>query len=97
MMYRPSNYSIDDYVREWNSRSVNVKKMVQKACSDFPGLMAPSFMLLDGIDIDPILKKLPMLGQGSLPSFIDPAKTTEKIFNHGYDDKSLIKELSFHK
>ena len=97
IMYRPSNYSIDDYVHEWNAKSVNVKKTVQKACSDFPGLMAPSFMLLDGIDIGPILKKFPMLGQGSLPSFIDPAKTAEETINHGYDDANLIKELSFHK
>lgn len=95
IMYRPSNYSIGDYVREWNSKSESVRRTVQKACGDFPGLMAPSFILLDGIDIGPLLEKLPV--QGSLPDFVDPTKTAERIFNHGYDEKNLTKELSFHQ
>ncbi|KGO60703.1 Glycoside hydrolase, superfamily [Penicillium expansum] len=49
--YRPTNYSLLDYVEEWNSKSVIVKSAVQKACpGPFPGFMAPSFVLLDFID-----------------------------------------------
>lgn len=95
IMYRPSNYSIGDYVREWNAKSESVRRTVQKACGNFPGLMAPSFILLDGIDIGPLLEKLPV--QGSLPDFVDPTNTAERIFNHGYDEKNLTKELSFHQ
>ncbi|KAJ5419531.1 uncharacterized protein N7487_003081 [Penicillium crustosum] len=49
--YRAANYSLLDYVEEWNFKSAIVKSAVQKACpGSFPGFMAPSFVLLDFID-----------------------------------------------
>ncbi|KAJ6143039.1 hypothetical protein N7471_002492 [Penicillium samsonianum] len=47
--YRSANYSLLDYVEEWNSKSAIFKSSVQS----FPGLMAPSFVLLDFIDETP--------------------------------------------
>jgi hypothetical protein len=48
--YRAANYSLLDYVDEWNMKSEIVKKAVQKACPGFfPGFMAPSFVLIDKI------------------------------------------------
>lgn len=49
--YRAANYSLLDYVGEWNSKSAIVKSAVQKVCpGSFPGFMAPSLVLLDFID-----------------------------------------------
>lgn len=49
--YHAANYSLLDYVEEWNSKLAIVKSAVQKACSgSFPGFMATSFVLLDFID-----------------------------------------------
>lgn len=47
--YRSANYSLLDYVEEWNSKSAIFKSSVQS----FLGLMAPSFVLLDFIDKTP--------------------------------------------
>jgi hypothetical protein len=48
--YRAANYSLLDYVHEWDMKSEIVKKAVQKACPGlFPGFMAPSFVLIDKI------------------------------------------------
>lgn len=48
--YRPANYSLLDYVNEWNDKSVVVKAATQKACAGlFPGFMAPSFVFIDGM------------------------------------------------
>jgi hypothetical protein len=48
--YRPANYSLLDYVNEWNQKSAFVKAAVQKACpGPFPGFMAPSFVFVDGM------------------------------------------------
>jgi hypothetical protein len=48
--YRPANYSLLDYVNEWNEKSAIVKSAVQKACpGHFPGFMAPSFVFVDGM------------------------------------------------
>ncbi|KAJ5802526.1 uncharacterized protein N7503_004976 [Penicillium pulvis] len=48
--YRPANYSLLDYVNEWNEKSVFVKAATQKACPGlFPGFMAPSFVFIDGM------------------------------------------------
>lgn len=42
--YRAANYSMLDYVHEWNKKSAAVKDAVQKSCpGSFPGFMAPSF------------------------------------------------------
>ncbi|KAJ5995408.1 hypothetical protein N7481_002385 [Penicillium waksmanii] len=49
--YRSANYSLLDYVHEWNYKSSVVKSAVQKACpGPFPGFMAPSFVLLDSVE-----------------------------------------------
>lgn len=48
--YRSANYSMLDYVHEWNHKSSVIKEAVQKACpGSFPGFMAPSFILMDFI------------------------------------------------
>ncbi|KAJ5630806.1 uncharacterized protein N7484_010906 [Penicillium longicatenatum] len=48
--YRLANYSLLDYVNEWNKKSAFVKAAVQKACpGPFPGFMAPSFVFVDGM------------------------------------------------
>lgn len=96
-MYRGLNYSMADYIHDWNAKSDSVKGTVQKACADFPGFMAPSFILLDGLDKHTLLEKLPAIGKGSMPSFLDTANTAENLFHQGYDDKKLVRELSFHK
>ncbi|KAJ5676453.1 uncharacterized protein N7477_002086 [Penicillium maclennaniae] len=44
--YRAANYSMLDYVHEWNQKSAAVKAAAQKACpGPFPGFLAPSFVL----------------------------------------------------
>ncbi|KAJ5365473.1 hypothetical protein N7517_008359 [Penicillium concentricum] len=99
IMYRSPNYTIEDYVREWNAKSAYVRVTVQKACGgSFPGFMAPSFLLLDGVDMTPLLDQFPGdVTQGPMLHFVDPATTAEKLFNEdSYDKKSLIKELGFH-
>lgn len=51
--YRPANYSLLDYVEEWNKKSMVIKSAVQKACpGPFPGFMAPSFVSLDFLDTE---------------------------------------------
>ena len=76
--YRSGNYSMLDYVKEWNHKSTIVKTAVEKACpGPFPGFMAPSLVLVDFIDTH--------------------GWTADKVFDLGYDEKNLTKELSFHK
>lgn len=42
--YRAANYSMLDYVHEWNKKAAAVTHAVQKSCPGrFPGFMAPSF------------------------------------------------------
>lgn len=76
-------------------------KMVQQACGDFPGLMAPSFMLPGGIDISLLLDKLggkmPTSMINSMLEFVNSTNTAEKLFNQGFDKNNLTRELSFHK
>lgn len=44
--YRPMNYSVDDYIREWNHKTTALQEAYDKACpGSFPGFMAPSFIL----------------------------------------------------
>lgn len=48
--YRPANYSMLDYVHEWNNKTAAIKTAVQQACpGPFEGFMAPTFVLLDFI------------------------------------------------
>ena len=44
--YRSKNYSVDDYIREWNHKTTALQEAYAKACpGSFPGFMAPSFIL----------------------------------------------------
>ncbi|KAJ5939579.1 hypothetical protein N7466_002713 [Penicillium verhagenii] len=48
--YRPANYSLLDYVHEWNRKSAVIRSTVEKACpGHFPGFMAPSFVFVEGM------------------------------------------------
>lgn len=96
-----SNYSIEAYVHEWNTKSASLMKTVRQACGDFPGLMAPSFFLLDNIDLSPFIDEfggqIPVSGMSSMLEFVNSTNTAEKLFNHGFDENNMTKELSFHK
>lgn len=107
-MYRSMNYTIEDYVQEWNSKTESLMETVEEACGDFPGLMAPSFFLLDALDVEsllddvgPILDNLggaiPDSGPDTLLDWVDANKTAQMLFSKGYDEKNLTKELSFHQ
>ncbi|RMJ23721.1 hypothetical protein PHISP_05401 [Aspergillus sp. HF37] len=44
--YRPASYSAQDYVAEWNHKSVAVKAAVERACPDLDlGFIAPTFIV----------------------------------------------------
>lgn len=44
--YRSKDYSVDDYVQEWNSKTTALRDAYEKNCpGSFPGFMAPSFIL----------------------------------------------------
>lgn len=48
--YRPANYSMQDYVYEWNNKSAAIETAVQRDCpGPFTGFLAPSFVLLNFI------------------------------------------------
>lgn len=43
--YRPANYTLDDYLHEWNYKSQAIEAAYHKFCDgSFPGFMAPSFL-----------------------------------------------------
>ncbi|OQE04651.1 hypothetical protein PENVUL_c031G10233 [Penicillium vulpinum] len=99
IMYRSTNYTMQDYVNEWNTKTASVRDAVHKACGgSFPGLMAPSFILLDGLDIDPLMDLFPdEITKGPMLDFVDPHTTAETLFDiDAYDKNGLIKELGFH-
>lgn len=96
-----SNYSIKAYVHEWNTKAESLRRTVQNACGNFPGLMAPSFFLLDNIDVgalvDGMAGQSPIPGASAMYQFVNATNTAEKLYKSGYDDKNLTKELCFHR
>lgn len=87
--YLPKNYSLDDYVYEWNAKSAALEKAVQDACpGPFPGFMSPTF-----IKLSPEVMATSSHSYELIPtnwSLVD-------LFAHGYDKKNLTKEISVHK
>lgn len=76
--YRPANYSLLDYVHEWNHKTAVIKSAVEKACpGPFPGFMAPSFALLDFIPDGWTAEDL--FGSG-----YDPKNLTRELSFHKY-------------
>lgn len=74
--YRPANYSMLDYVHEWNNKSAAIEAAVQRSCPGlFPGFMAPSFVLLSFIDNTWSAEELFRLGY-------DPKDLTRELSFH---------------
>ena len=91
MKYRAANYSLLDYVEEWNSKSAIVKSAVQKACpGSFPEFMAPSFALLDFMTTRPGL-----LGTCTILHTIKMVVTNLRASNQTTSDRPY-REYKFH-
>ena len=61
--YRPANYTIEDYVDEWNEKTDIITSAVEKACPDYSsGYMAPSFIITDLFHSNWTVEKLFDLG-----------------------------------
>lgn len=87
--YRSANYSLQDYIHEWNHKTAAIKTAVQKACPErFSGFMAPSFIALSP----------EVLETSSHSGDVIPSKwTVEELFASGYDDRNLTRNISIHK
>ncbi|KAJ5770386.1 uncharacterized protein N7511_002437 [Penicillium nucicola] len=77
-IYRGANYSMPEYVDEWNSKSTAIKAAVQKACpGSFPGFMAPSFLVFSLFENGWSAEEVFNLG-------FDPYSLTKELSFHSY-------------
>lgn len=74
--YRSTNYSLSDYVDEWNGKSASVQSAVNDACTPASfGFMAPSFILGDVVNTTWTVEEMYRLGY-------DPKNLTKEISIH---------------
>lgn len=79
--YRSKDYSMQDYVHEWNDKTAALRQAYEENCpgsSEF-GLMAPSFIL-------------PYFHSDDINHW-----SMEEMYSNGYDPETLTREISAHQ
>lgn len=74
--YRSADYSLSDYVDEWNSKTVSIQSAVNDACTHASfGLMAPSLVVGDVANTEWTVEEMYRLGY-------DPKNLTKEVSMH---------------